>query len=72
MIDRFVLLKQIDMKKIKLEVMKPYITERLNSYMTVEDEVLVEYVFSQLEADQVTARLETSLSLHLSIFFDSF
>lgn len=44
--------KKIDMKKIKLEVMKPFITERLNSYMTVEDDVLVEYVFSQLEADQ--------------------
>ena len=42
------------MKKIKLEVMKPYITERLNSYMTVEDDVLVEYVFSQLEAEQVS------------------
>lgn len=41
------------MKKIKLEIMKPFITSKLNAMMPVEDEVIIEYVFSQLEQSQV-------------------
>jgi hypothetical protein len=42
------------MKKIQLEVMKPFITNKLNELMKpVEDEVIIEYVFSQLEQSQV-------------------
>ena len=44
---------KIDMKKIQLEIMKPFITNKLNSLMPVEDEVIIEYVFSQLEQSQV-------------------
>ncbi len=46
-------LKKIDMKKIQLEIMKPFITGKLNAMMPVEDEVIIEYVFSQLEQSQV-------------------
>lgn len=42
------------MKKVELEVMKPFITSKLNSLMPIEDEVIIEYVFSQLEQSQVT------------------
>lgn len=45
--------KKIDMKKIQLEVMKPFITQKLNNLMPIEDEVIIEYVFSQLEQSQV-------------------
>ena len=41
------------MKKIQLEIMKPFITGKLNAMMPVEDEVIIEYVFSQLEQSQV-------------------
>ena len=41
------------MKKIQLEIMKPFITNKLNALMPVEDEVIIEYVFSQLEQSQV-------------------
>jgi hypothetical protein len=44
--------KKIDMKKIRLELMRPYITNILNELTTVEDDVMVEYVFSQLEEKQ--------------------
>lgn len=44
--------KKIDMKKIRLELMRPYITNILNELTTVEDDVMVEYVFSQLEDKQ--------------------
>jgi serine/arginine repetitive matrix protein 1 len=37
------------MKKVQLEIMKPFITSKLNELMPVEDEVIIEYVFSQLE-----------------------
>lgn len=40
------------MKKIRLELMRPYITNILSTLTTVEDEVMVEYVFSQLEEKQ--------------------
>ena len=41
------------MKKIQLEIMKPFITGKLNALMPIEDEVIIEYVFSQLEQSQV-------------------
>ena len=43
---------QIDMKKVRLELMRPYLTNILSTPTTVEDEVMVEYVFSQLEEKQ--------------------
>ncbi len=43
------------MKKVQLEIMKPFITNKLNELMKpVEDEVIIEYVFSQLEQSQVS------------------
>lgn len=44
--------KKIDMKKIRLELMRPHITSLLNALIPVEDDVMVEYVFSQLEEKQ--------------------
>ena len=41
------------MKKVQLEIMKPFITSKLNAMMPIEDEVITEYVFSQLEESQV-------------------
>ena len=41
------------MKKIDLEIMKPFITSKLNAIMPIEDDVIIEYVFSQLEQSQV-------------------
>jgi len=53
------------MKKVDLEVMKPFITSKLNSLMPIEDEVIIEYVFSQLEQSQVT----TISSLIIKTYF---
>lgn len=44
---------QIDMKKIQLEILKPYITSKLNAIIPIEDDVIIEYVFSQLEQSKV-------------------
>lgn len=37
------------MKKVNLDVLKPWITMRVNDYLGFEDDVLVEFVFNQLE-----------------------
>ncbi len=43
------------MSKVKLETIKPWITTKITELMGgIEDDVLVEYVFNQLEADKVT------------------
>jgi len=44
--------RKIDMKKIRLELMRPHIESILNALIPVEDDVMVEYVFSQLEDKQ--------------------
>jgi len=37
------------MKKVNLEVMKPWIAERITEILGSEDDVVIEFVFSQLE-----------------------
>jgi len=37
------------MPKVNLDVIKPWITERLQELLGLEDDVVIEYVFNQLE-----------------------
>ena len=37
------------MPKVKLDVMKPWITKRLGELLDIEDDVVIEFVFNQLE-----------------------
>ena len=43
------LLVKIDTKKVKLDVLKPWITERIAKILGMEDDVLVEFIFNQLD-----------------------
>lgn len=52
------------MRKIKLEIMKPYITQMLNSIIPLEDDIVIEYVFSQLEEKNVS--ISTSFKSFIS------
>ena len=45
----FFLFIKIDMSKVKLDVLKPWITKRINELLKMEDDVVVEFVFNQLE-----------------------
>lgn len=57
------------MKKVQLEIMKPFITSKLNAMMPIEDEVITEYVFSQLEESQVRfIRLERMICIEVMLF----
>jgi len=41
--------RKIDMTKIKLDVLKPWITKRVYELLKMEDDVVVEFIFNQLE-----------------------
>lgn len=45
---------QIDMTKVRLEVVKPWVTEKITGILGMEDDVVIEYVFNQLEAEKVS------------------
>ena len=37
------------MNKVKLDVMKPWITKKIAEFLKMDDDVVVEFVFNQLE-----------------------
>ncbi|KAL3245147.1 hypothetical protein MRX96_018284 [Rhipicephalus microplus] len=47
-----VLNKRVDMTKVNLDTVKPWITKKITELLGMEDEVVVEFVFNQLEADK--------------------
>jgi serine/arginine repetitive matrix protein 1 len=53
----FTFIFQVDMSRVKLEVIKPWITTRISDLLGMEDDVLVEFVSNQLEADNVRKTL---------------
>lgn len=44
------------MAKVKLDVIKPWITLKLNEILGMEDDVVVEYVFTQLEEKELNPK----------------
>lgn len=45
--------QRVDMKKVNMDVIRPWIVDRVYKLLEVEDEVIPEFVFSLLEQDQV-------------------
>jgi hypothetical protein len=41
------------MSKVKLDVIKPWIAQKITEILGIEDDVVVEFVFNQLEAEKV-------------------
>lgn len=48
--------KKVDMTKVNLEVIKPWITQRVTEVLGFEDDVVIEFIFNQLE-DKVMSLL---------------
>lgn len=42
--------KKVDMTKVNLDTLKPWITKKITQMLTIEDDVVTEFVFNQLEA----------------------
>lgn len=57
----FNLYYQVDMSKVKLDVLKPWITQKITEILNIEDDVVIDYVNNQLEEKVVT-----------SIFYNSY
>lgn len=56
------------MSKVNLEVIKPWITRRVNEILGFEDDVVVEFVFNQLE-EKVSIFFPFPFSLFCFFFF---
>ena len=41
------------MTKVNLDVIKPWVTNRVTELLGIEDEVLIEYIFNMLESEKV-------------------
>lgn len=41
--------KKVDMNKVNVETLKPWISQRITELLGIEDDVLVEFVYNQLE-----------------------
>ena len=44
---------KVDMSKVNLDTIKPWITQRVTQLLGVEDDVVVELIFNMLEKKQV-------------------
>jgi hypothetical protein len=53
------------MTKVKLDTIKPWIANRITELLGgMEDDVVVEYVFNQLDADKVIMNIPISFNFH--------
>lgn len=41
--------KPVDMTKVKLDVLRPWISKKITDILHIEDDVVVEFVYNQLE-----------------------
>lgn len=48
MYDTWIIL-QVDMSKVKLDILKPWITQKITEILKMEDDVVIDYVNNQLE-----------------------
>lgn len=49
LLDKLFGFPQVDMTKVNLEVIKPWITQRVTEILGFEDDVVIEFIFNQLE-----------------------
>ena len=57
---------QVDMSKVNLETIKPWINQKVTDMFGLEDDVIVEYAYNQLE-DRVRLRVVCTVQCVQSI-----
>ena len=58
--------EKVDMEKVNLDVVKPWIQKRITELLGgIEDEVLIAYIFELLESSRVSITLFTFMFLYL-------
>ena len=67
--------RRVDLRLVKFDVLKPWITDRVTELLGVEDEVLVAMIFNFLEMDQIHssgAGIHSQLLTFLDVNTDAF
>lgn len=60
--------KRVDMSKVKLDVLRPWISKKITDILHIEDDVVVEFVYNQLEEEKVsTLRKHTHKIVQFSL-----
>jgi len=54
---------KVDMSKVNLDTIKPWITQRVTQLLGVEDDVVVEFIFNMLEKKQFPDPRELQMNL---------
>ena len=67
--------RSVDTRRVKWEIVKPWIAARVTELLTVEDDVLIAMIYNLLEQDQVHkngvyvySQLQTFLEKHTDVF----
>ncbi|KAI8917738.1 hypothetical protein DFJ77DRAFT_531323 [Powellomyces hirtus] len=60
--------KKVDIKKVNLAVIRPWVTQKVISLVGFEDDVLIEFVFNLLEAEKLDPR---TMQIEISGFLES-
>ncbi|XP_013780163.1 serine/arginine repetitive matrix protein 1-like isoform X5 [Limulus polyphemus] len=47
-----ILEKKVDMRKVNLDIIKPWITKKITSLLGIEDDVIIDFIFNQLEGEK--------------------
>lgn len=56
------------MSKVRLDVLRPWISKKITEILNIEDDVVVEFVYNQLEEKNVSMKAE---QWSLEFLFDS-
>jgi hypothetical protein len=59
---------QVNIQKVNVDVIKPWIIGKLNSLLGLEDDVVTEYVFTQLEEKNLDPKM---MQLNLAGFLNA-
>ena len=54
---------QVDLEKVNLDVIKPWITARITELLGIEDDVIIDFVFNMLENNRVHFVLCSNIQL---------
>lgn len=57
---------KVDMAKVKLDVLRPWISKKITDILHIEDDVVVEFVYNQLEEEKVI----NGARVAVSVFFN--
>ena len=59
--------QKVDMEKVNLDTVKPWVVNRITSLLGFEDDVVTEFIFNLLENEKVR-NVRLSICMHVKLF----